>query len=61
MNQHFARLRKGDPNSFETSELHLQTVRSLRHINSLLCGVAYSILSEQGELLGSKLARSPGQ
>jgi phosphate:Na+ symporter len=61
MNQHFARLRKGDPNSFETSELHLQTVRSLRHINSLLCGVAYSILSDQGELLGSRLARGPGQ
>jgi phosphate:Na+ symporter len=61
VNQHFARLRKGDPNSFETSELHLQTVRSLRHINSLFCGVAYSILSEQGELLGSKLTRSPGQ
>lgn len=61
MSQHFVRLRKGDPNSFETSELHLQTIRSLRHINSLLCGVAYSILSEQGELLGSRLARGPGQ
>lgn len=56
VNQHFIRLRKGDPNSFETSELHLQTVRSLRHINSLLCGVAYSILSDQGQLLGTKLA-----
>lgn len=56
VNQHFIRLRKGDPNSFETSEVHLQTVRSLRHINSLLCGVAYSILSDQGELLDTKLA-----
>jgi phosphate:Na+ symporter len=56
VSRHFARLRTGDPNSFETSELHLQTLRSLRHINSLLCSVAYSILSEQGELLGSKLA-----
>ena len=60
VNRHFARLRKGNPNSFETSELHLETVRSLRHINSLLCGMAYSILSDQGELLGSKLARAAG-
>ncbi len=57
VSRHFARLRSGDPNSFETSEMHLQTLRSLRHINSLLCSVAYPILSEQGELLGSKLTR----
>ena len=60
INQHFARLRKGDPNSFETSELHLEALRSLRRINSLLSGVAYSILSEKGELLGSRLASRPG-
>ena len=52
---HFLQLRRGDPNSLETSELHLDTVRSLRHINSLLCVMAYSILSAEGELLGSRL------
>ncbi len=55
MEQHFARLRSGDPNSFETSELHLETMHALRRINSLLTGIAYSILSEQGELLPTKL------
>lgn len=55
MEKHFARLRAGDPNSFETSELHLETMNALRRINSLLAGIAYSILSEQGELLPSKL------
>lgn len=55
MERHFARLRAGDPNSFETSELHLETMHALRRINSLLTGIAYSILSEQGELLPSKL------
>lgn len=61
MRQHFVRLRRGDPNSFETSELHLETVRSLRHINSLLSGIAYSILSAEGEILGSKLASERGK
>lgn len=55
MDKHFARLRAGDPNSFETSELHLETMHALRRINSLLTGIAYSILSEQGELLPTKL------
>ena len=55
MEKHFARLRAGDPNSFETSELHLETMHALRRINSLLTGIAYSILSEQGELLPTKL------
>lgn len=57
MGDHFSRLRSGNPNSFETSELHLETVRSLRRINSLICGIAYAILSEHGELLNSRLVR----
>jgi len=55
MERHFARLRSGDPNSFETSELHLETMHALRRINSLFTGIAYSILSQQGELLPSRL------
>lgn len=57
MGGHFSRLRSGNTNSFETSELHLETVRSLRRINSLICGIAYAILSERGELLNSRLVR----
>ncbi|WP_338721355.1 Na/Pi cotransporter family protein [Devosia sp. XK-2] len=59
MGDHFSRLRSGNPNSFETSELHLETVRSLRRVNSLICGIAYAILSERGELLNSRLVRHP--
>ncbi|MBJ3785040.1 Na/Pi cotransporter family protein [Devosia sediminis] len=55
MERHFLRLRSGDPNSFETSELHLETMHALRRINSLFTGIAYSILSEQGELLPTRL------
>jgi phosphate:Na+ symporter len=55
MERHFARLRSGDPNSFETSELHLETMHALRRINSHFTGIAYSILSEQGELLPTRL------
>ena len=57
MGDHFSRLRSGNPNSFETSELHLETVRLLRRVNSLICGIAYAILSEHGELLNSRLVR----
>ena len=56
MERHFARLRSGNASSFETSELHLETVHALRRINSLLSGIAYSVLSENGELLPSRLA-----
>ena len=56
MDRHFARLRSGNTSSFETSELHLETVHALRRINSLLSGIAYSILSDNGELLPTRLA-----
>jgi len=55
MDQHFQRLRTGNPNSFETSDLHLESIHALRRINSLMSGIAYSILSDNGELRASKL------
>ncbi|MGV8853019.1 MAG: Na/Pi cotransporter family protein [Devosia sp.] len=55
MAQHFARLRTGNVTSIQTSDLHLETLHALKRINSLLSGVAYSILSDNGELLDSKL------
>jgi len=56
MAQHFARLREGNVTSIETSDLHLETLHGLKRINSLLSGIAYSILSNNGELLHSRLA-----
>ncbi|MDP2779653.1 Na/Pi cotransporter family protein [Devosia sp.] len=55
MSQHFARLRAGNATSVQTSDLHLETIHALRRINSLLSGIGYSILSDHGELLPSKL------
>ena len=58
MDQHFSRLRGGNPTSIESSDLHLETVHALRRINSLMTGIAYSILSDNGELLSSRLVQS---
>ena len=53
---HFARLREGTARSVETSSIHLDTIRDLKQINSLLASMAYPVLEEQGLLRGSRLA-----
>lgn len=53
--RHFMRLRKGTAKSVETSSIHLDTIRDLKQINSLLASVAYPVLEEQGMLRGSRL------
>lgn len=58
MDQHFGRLRTGNSTSIQSSDLHLETIHALRRINSLMTGIAYSILSGNGELLSSRLVRS---
>ncbi len=52
---HFLRLRDGSPKSIETSSIHLDTIRDLKQINSLLASMAYPVLEEQGLLRGSRL------
>ncbi|HEY6632957.1 MAG TPA: Na/Pi cotransporter family protein [Rhizobiaceae bacterium] len=54
---HFARLRDRTVKSLETSTIHLDTIRDLKQINSLLAAMAYPVLEEQGLLHGSRLAR----
>ncbi|TKT80337.1 Na/Pi cotransporter family protein [Aquamicrobium sp. LC103] len=53
--RHFERLREGTARSLETSSLHLDTVRDLKQINSLLASIAYPVLEEQGLLRESRL------
>ncbi|MEW9806635.1 Na/Pi cotransporter family protein [Mesorhizobium marinum] len=53
---HFARLREGTVKSLETSTIHLDTIRDLKQINSLLASIAYPVLEEHGLLKGSRLA-----
>jgi phosphate:Na+ symporter len=58
--QHLTRLRSGTAQSVETSNIHLETVRALKTINSLFASVAYPILQQSGDLLDSRLAKDPG-
>jgi len=53
--QHMRRLQAGTLESRETSNLHLETLRALRQINSLFASVAYPILSEGGALRRTRL------
>lgn len=53
--RHFGRLREGATRSVETSSIHLDTIRDLKQINSLLASIAYPVLEEHGLLGGSRL------
>lgn len=55
---HFLRLRDGTIKSVETSSIHLDTIRDLKQINSLLASMAYPVLEEQGLLSGTRLKAS---
>ncbi|TIW82373.1 MAG: Na/Pi cotransporter family protein [Mesorhizobium sp.] len=55
---HFLRLRAGTAKSVETSSIHLDTIRDLKQINSLLASIAYPVLEERGLLGGSRLKAS---
>lgn len=57
--KHFQRLRENDEKSVESSSLHLDTIRDLKQINSLLTSIAYPILEEQGLLKSSRLRKVP--
>lgn len=52
---HFDRLSEGTPESIETSTIHLDTIRDLKQVNSLLASIAYPLLEERGLLRGSRL------
>lgn len=55
--RHLGRLQSGLALSIETSDIHLEVVRALKEINSLLVTVAYPLLTESGDLLESRLAQ----
>lgn len=58
--KHFKRLREGDLKNIESSSLHLDTVRDLKQINSLLTSMIYPILEAHGLLQSSRL-RNPAK
>lgn len=56
--RHFDRLRKGAEKSLETSSIHLDTMRDLKQINSLLATLAYLVLEAEGMLRDSRLRQA---
>lgn len=52
---HLERLRGRNPDTMETSSLHLDVLRDLKRIHSHLVSVAYPILEEAGALRDSRL------
>ena len=54
--RHLDRLRSGSEESIDSSDLHLETVRGLKEINSLFASIAYPILTKNGQLLETRLA-----
>lgn len=56
--RHLERLCNDQSASIDTSDIHLEILRELKEINSLLVTVAYPILTETGHLLDSRLAQT---
>jgi phosphate:Na+ symporter len=56
--RHLERLCNGQSASIDSSDIHLEIVRALKEINSLLVTVAYPILTKTGHLLESRLAQT---
>lgn len=53
--RHLKRLSAGEEMSFDTSDIHLETLNALKDINSLFASVAYPILYRSNEMLETKL------
>lgn len=54
---HIERLRRGQSESIDTSNIHQETLRELKAINAAFAMVAYPILSGTGDLLESRLKK----
>lgn len=53
--RHLKRLQNGAGDSFDTSDIHLETLRALREFNSHIAAVAYPLLYQNGQLLETRL------
>ncbi|WP_170400270.1 Na/Pi cotransporter family protein [Ruegeria arenilitoris] len=55
--RHLRRLQRGTRESFETSDIHLETLRAFREFNSHIASVAYPVLYRNGQLLETRLIK----
>jgi phosphate:Na+ symporter len=53
---HIGRLREGLAESIDTSNIHQETLRALKQINTAFSMVGYPILLKSGDLLKSRLS-----
>ena len=54
--KHLVRLQKGLAESIETSNIHQETLRALKQVNTSFSMIGYPILARSGDLLKSRLA-----
>jgi len=53
--RHLKRLQSQRSESFEPSDIHLETLRSFREFNGHIASVAYPVLYQNGQLLETRL------
>jgi phosphate:Na+ symporter len=53
--KHLKRIRHSEEVSLESSDLHLETLRALKDLNSQIASIAYPILYRHGQLLETRL------
>jgi phosphate:Na+ symporter len=53
--KHLKRIRHSEEVSLESSDLHLETLRALKDLNSQIASIAYPILFRHGQLLETRL------
>jgi len=53
--RHLKRIRHSEEVSLESSDLHLETLRALKDLNSQIASIAYPILYRHGQLLETRL------
>ncbi|MGR3760949.1 Na/Pi cotransporter family protein [Roseobacteraceae bacterium NS-SX3] len=53
--RHLRRLQGGTKESFDSSDIHLETLRALREFNSHIAAVSYPVLYRNGQLLETRL------
>ncbi len=58
--KHLKRLHEGLSESIETSNIHQETLRVLKQVNTSFAMVGYPILAETGDLLSSRLSPAEG-
>lgn len=52
---HFERLRNGEGDSFDSSDIHLETLYAFKELNTKITEIVYPILSRNGHLLDNRL------